>query len=172
MTTNFNTSARERLMSVIQGNSKYPITASDVVVGAPVAVTENGRNTKLIITAAPESRFIYKRTLFYNRLSLQAFIGVPVVELVVPNALTTHDLLDVIRTTLDLMLLPEDVIDAPIVNNEVVLTAHTNSLGWIGSIDIRLGDTPVVYTHYVLTLDDGTVGTLDNDYLLLTDDDI
>lgn len=169
MTTNFNISARERLMSVIQGNSKYPITASDVVIGTPVAVTENGRNTKLIITAASGSRFIYKRTLFYNRLSLQELFGSGVQpEIATDTPVTSHDLIPYISDQLHLALLPEDIVLEPLTTGTYILRAAATSLGWIDDVTIKfIAVAPISG----FALDDSAQFTLDDGSVFLLDDD-
>jgi len=172
MTINFRPSARERMIAALNTNPRYPITADDVAIGIPSVTTLNGRNTRVTITAA-SAKFEATRTLYYNRLNLQQLIGTGIVlPLTVVNPTNSHDLLAAVYDQYQIRLTPEDIVLEPVTGGNYSLKAAPASLGWLGTLDVVLGDAPVDYTHYVMCLDDGSVFALDNDYILLDDRDI
>lgn len=164
-------SAKERLIDSINAANPEALEKVSLVncIFTSIASIINPRaNTKVNITLANEdgrAGRVGSRSILYNRLDLTTFFGlVAEAPLVVDTADTTHELLPLIYEQYNVRLLPEDIINEPIVTGIYRIRATATSLGWLGSVDLA---TDVSTVYNVLTTDSGAAITLDSGAILL-----
>lgn len=135
MSDNFSLSSKVRMINALnRANGKVLLVESDVYFGAVIDSTVENRNSTVVLTPSG-NKFSGKRTVHYNRLDLATFfeaLSLPPL-LVDENVETTHDLLQLIYDQYSIRLLPEEIIDENILNNNYVIRATVNSLGWVGT---------------------------------------
>lgn len=140
MSDNFSLSSKVRMINALnRANGKVLLVESDVYFGAVIDSTVENRNSTVVLTPSG-NKFSGKRTVHYNRLNLATFFEAlsPPPLLVDENVETTHDLLQLIYDQYSIRLLPEEIIDEDILNNNYVIRATVNSLGWVGTACINI----------------------------------
>lgn len=173
MATNLLVSGRARLFELIRITSWRESLVEDLIeLSAPVAVNAHGRNTRLVITpkvsALANKELKGKRTLFYNRLSLSEVFPDGISLEPPTSEETLVDLLETIRTTYHVLLLPEDIVDADLSTNPVAISAAPNSYGWYGSTPLIFSGTPAIIPDTLL-FDGGGYFMLDSGAILKND---
>lgn len=160
------------LLAVINKyNTRFrPLVMADITWGLPTAIiVEGNRNTQLVLTMNGRTR-----TIKYNRVPLsQIFFGFNDLTIQTDPS-DTHALLPLIEAQYNVRLSTDDIVLTPILVDapSVTLTAKPDSIGWIQGVTITLTKAAVEPNRTVFTLDDGSVFMLDNDFILLTDDDV
>lgn len=101
------------------------------------------RNTRLLITDIDGAYNFSSRTVFYNRLDLQALFvnsGISEVELTRPEPFTSVvDLLDELNDIYGLALAADDIEDiAPVAGDAQTLTVKATSYAYLNKLDIVL----------------------------------
>jgi len=175
---------RQRLLKLIQNLSgSFPVAEDSIVFGTPTVTTQNSRNTSIEVNPNPDvvldkTNFVNtspvfksKRTLFYNRIPFTDRFTEGLTLTAIPEgASSVHDLLAAILAEHNVNILPEDVQDTAFTSFPVTMTAATGSLGWLGSVSIIQGSTPVV-NYGTFRLDDGSVFALDGPNFVFTVDE-
>lgn len=164
--TDYRKSSKTRLVEALnKANPKYPILVDNLLFGNAVSWVHNGRNSKVIITPN-NGNLTGKRTIHYNRLDLATlFASLNVTALVLAgNETTTHDVLPLILAQYNVNLLPEEIINEPIIGDNIVIRATPSALGWTGFYNVS---TDADDLYVVMGLDDGSGFILDNGAFLL-----
>lgn len=141
------------LLNVVGQQNGITLNPEDYDFGTP-QVNNTGQypnqNTHVTITAnntvAPYQGSIQ---IFYNRLDLADLPKLVELKLQAPDVVTSHDIIGTLNDRYGLNLTTTDLVDLPAEDlgdfKNVTLTAEEDSLGWIGSIVVRVtyGDIPL-----------------------------
>lgn len=164
--TDYRKSSKTRLVEALnKANPKYPILADNLLFGNAVSWVHTGRNSKVTLTPN-NGNLAGKRTIHYNRLDLATlFASLNVTALVLTGTeTTTHDVLPLILAQYGVNLLPEEIINEPIIGDNIVIHATPSALGWTGFYNVA---TDADDLYVVMGLDDGSGFILDNGAFLL-----
>ena len=164
--TDYRKSSKTRLVEALnKANPKYPILVDNLLFGNAVSWVHTGRNSKVTLTPN-NGNLVGKRTVHYNRLDLATlFASLNVTALVLTGTeTTTHDVLPLILAQYGVNLLPEEIINEPIIGDNIVIRTTPSALGWTGFYNVS---TDADDLYVVMGLDDGSGFILDNGAFLL-----
>lgn len=165
--TDYRKSSKTRLVEALnKANPKYPILADSIVFGNAINWVHTGKNSKVVLTPS-NGNLTGKRTVYYNRLDLATlFTNLNVSALILTgNETTTHDVLPLILAQYSVNLLPDEIINEPIISNDIIIIRATPvALGWTGFYNVA---TDADDLYVVMGLDDGSGFILDNGAFLL-----
>jgi hypothetical protein len=164
--TDYRKSSKTRLVEALnKANPKYQILVDNLLFGNAVNWVHTGRNSKVTLTPN-NGNLAGKRTVHYNRLDLATlFASLNVAALVLTGTeTTTHDVLPLILAQYGVNLLPEEIINEPIIGDNIVIRATPSALGWTGFYNVS---TDADDLYVVMGLDDGSGFILDNGAFLL-----
>jgi hypothetical protein len=150
------TTAKQELIDLINHDNNTSLQASDVTISAPEVVDYQGRNTKVVVSANPDTQFSGSMNIYYNRLSLPA-LGT--LDASSPVPLTVSDFLTLLSNQKKIDLLAEefdDIVLPDIQIGEVVkipIVAKSGAIKWYGQTvaDYTLGFPPEydIFDHFV-----------------------
>ncbi len=114
--TPYSGSSAQRLTAMINQDNRSTLRLGiDFSFGLPTSFEGEGRNTQVVMTPVPGTRFKGPETVYYKRLTLDSLNRLPegsVIPVEIPQgAFWIHDILPRINAGLGLSLTPEEVIN-------------------------------------------------------------
>jgi hypothetical protein len=140
----------------LKNGNQFAIT--DLDFGIPAVTTEQSRNTKVRINSSANSQYSGWQDVWYNRLDIDELFrrfGASIVELPSGGVNNYLDVLHLLNLTYGLAIQDDEVVDTPIVNNQIDLTIAPRSLAFYGRLKIKLlgAKTPIDSAISVQVLD-------------------
>ena len=137
-------SSYERLMELINSSNPQttPFDSNSIKFSDPISDLGNGWNTKITISAMPDSKYEGTVDMHYTRIDLSR-IGTGL-WLFSDYPFTIQNIVDILNATKNTFLLSEDmgVINIPNMRtgdiDTIKLTTNPKSLGWIGEVNVNL----------------------------------
>lgn len=137
-------------------NPGVELVQSEYTYGQPVVMEpdQNGNNTELTITASGGATpYEGAVTIRYKRLNLADLETLVGLSFRSNGLTTTRDLAAQLNARYGLNFVPTDVVDEPVAlvdgSGQVILTAETNSLGWVGSVEFSVIPGAADLTQYL-----------------------
>lgn len=136
--------AKDAVLALLNRDNKTNLTFEQISFSLPM-VTPTGlkRNTKITVSAISGNRLKGSVAMHYNRILLNDYFVVDPLPLSILDVTTTWELIPHLNNQFDLVLTPDDIIQEPIIDNDVTIRASSHSYAWIGSVNVVLGATPL-----------------------------
>ena len=137
----FTLAPRQILVNLVNATNTFEhLDVDDVNFGTPEPITENSRNTKIVLTAKPESPYDTSQTFYYNRLDLAFIFSQLSNEFARDSVTTPAELIALVNARFKINLTSEDytISALPSGAGTVVITAKAGSLNYHESGEIEL----------------------------------
>lgn len=135
----------ELLLDEINRLNANAFTLSDLDFGVPARVNQYERNTKIKVTATPNSKYIGSQEVWYNRLDLTkvfASAQIETIELKGYDVQSTLDLLKELNHTYSLNLDDKDIVEEALdfthFPQTVILRTHGDSMAFEGELKVTV----------------------------------
>ena len=153
---------KQSLVEYINSANSSPLTAAELDFGLPQPIAGTwreglvDRNTAIKITAKEASNFKGARVICYDRLNLNDFHKLVPLSVKAYYPETTHDLLKPILLRYGIFFEASEFLDEPLpeIGVEpiyVTLKAKTDSIGWIGQLDVQVAQGNAVLADHLTT---------------------
>ncbi|MDH2154119.1 hypothetical protein [Stenotrophomonas sp. GD03657] len=132
---------RQVLAALINASNTEKLQVSDVDFGVPTVNSDHSRNTKIIVTAKPESPWDTYQAFYYNRMHIGDDVFTTLnTDFTYVEGMTKADLIAKINERWGINLTDDDytMSELPSGNGTVTITAKPGSLNYIGAGDVRL----------------------------------
>lgn len=162
--SDFTKVSKQIVLDLINFDNQSSLTASDIAFGIPAVNTDPTppRNTKLTVTAEPNSGLAGSVEVQYDRVNLSLLAGTMSKEFSVGNATMISDIIPEINARYHVNLAADDYVDASLPAfagepNEILpvdVVAKAGSLVWIGTyqFNLRAEDIPLSMAITTTTL--------------------
>lgn len=147
MTNDFDLGSKDRLFNLINKDNKnnqygIVINDTDIELGTPTPLTEEDKNTELVINSKPNTRTIGTVTLRYNRLDLSglkdlADIPISIEGDTINSASVVEQINNVYGCNISVEELEEFTVEEVDYEGSLItLRAKSDSLAWINEIEL------------------------------------
>lgn len=141
MAENYALSAFERIRArIVNGKFQKGLDVNTMEIGNARPWASLHGNTRVQIRVLDSTGQRNNLEHDYYRIPLSAVIAHDTVVTSV-GAVMSHDLLPAILTDYGINLTPQDIVNEALTDSPYLLKATPDSLGFIGSVQIQLGDT-------------------------------
>ena len=132
---------RQQLIDLINKDNGTNLRLQDVVLSPPTPVSQNGRNTKVVVSSVAGSGYAGSQDIYYNRISMSklGYVGV-----LTDAPLTTSELLTMINAQKKIDLLAEDFqqILMPVLEvgdvGMITLRTKADAIKWWGETQVEI----------------------------------
>lgn len=143
MADDYSLPSKQRLINLINDDNGSSLTEQQVTFSNPEVWNEYGRNTRVLLTANPESGLSGTRYFYYNRLNISVLLNQLSENdfyVRVDEPTTTYDLLNDILSRYGVFLSSADVRQDPILPGatSALIRTRANSYGWVGQVSVSI----------------------------------
>lgn len=138
----FNTAGTVAILALLNTQAKKTFTYSDIQIGAPVAIADDGQvNTEIEVTAYPVSGYQGSTKLQYKRVPILNAVADRTLTFTVNSNTNVHSLLPTINAAYGLALATSDVLNTSVGAGAVtiILTAAETSYIYLPGSQLYLG---------------------------------
>jgi hypothetical protein len=133
-------SPQQQLVDLINHDNKKNFALNDITLSVPIAVTYEGRNTKITVTANLGSKYFGSQDFYYNRLALNdlGYLGV-----LSETPLSMTDMLSMMSTQKRVDLWPDEFepFTVPVLEEgevgKIILRAKPAAIKWRGEVQVE-----------------------------------
>lgn len=146
--TDFTLPAATRLrQSLVASDLQADIERAEIIFEQVEPSVEPPYNTRALTELRLDGQFMNQLAVYYNRLPLSGIATTLYIDN--PAAVTTHDILPTILSVYGVNLEPSDIVLETLTTPIHILKAADASIGWIGQVNVELGDVgPIPFTLY------------------------
>lgn len=137
----FTLAPRQILVNLVNAtNPSENLVVEDINFGTPEVITENSRNTKITLTAKPDSPYDTSQTFYYNRMDLAFIFAQLSNEFQRSSVSSIADVIAAVNERFQINLTDEDYTASALPSGDgtVIITAKAGSLNYWQSGEIEL----------------------------------
>jgi hypothetical protein len=129
---------KQQLLDLINNDNGVALTLDQVTLSDPVPFNYANRNTKVTLTAKPDTAFANSKDFYYNRLALTrlGYVGVVSTE-----PISSEQFLQIVSTEKKIQLIADEFeyFTMPVLETgevgKITLIAKPNAIKWFGQIE-------------------------------------
>jgi len=155
---------QDSILSYVNALNGTTFKAGDVTFSNPQVVNGTWReqatahNSAVRLVGVEARGYQGRQVVLYDRLDISSLTHIPGFRVLADDPATVHDLLETIQLYTGIRFSVDDLEDTPVFidtdsKRKAVLSAKPNSLGWVGSLQVEVGQGGILIDENVTMTD-------------------